>query len=75
MQDEDFKQQVLSCMKKNTEAIEKLTEDTRGLVQAWNASEGALTVARWIAKVMGWLTVVGTPIIALIYWIKTGHWK
>jgi K+/H+ antiporter YhaU regulatory subunit KhtT len=75
MEDEDFKQKVLSCMQRNTEAIEKLTEDTKGLVEAWNASESALKVAKVFGKFMLWITTVGTPIIALIYWLKTGHWK
>ena len=75
MEDEDFKHKILSCMQRNTEAIEKLTKDTEGLVEAWKASEGALKIARAIGKFMMWLTAVSTPIIAIIYWIKTGNWK
>lgn len=75
MQDEDFKMEVLRCMKKNTEAIEKLTRDTEGLVDAWNASAGFIRVMKAFGKLMLWVAAIGTPIITFLYWLKTGNWK
>ncbi len=46
--------------------VDKVAEDTEGMVQAFNAASGAFTVLEWLAKVAKPLLWIGGGIIAVV---------
>lgn len=45
--------------------VDKVAEDTEGMVKAFNAASGAFTVLEWIAKVAKPILWIGAGIAAL----------
>lgn len=45
--------------------VDKVAEDTEGMVAAFNAASGAFTVLEWVAKVAKPILWIGAGIVAL----------
>lgn len=46
--------------------VDKVAEDTEGMVQAFNAASGAFTVLEWLAKVAKPLLWIGGVVAAIV---------
>lgn len=64
-------ERVLISIEKNTEALEKLTEETKDVVELVRDLKGAIRLGRNTQKFMLWLSkwgIVGAAIISLLNW-------
>ena len=57
---------------RNTDAINKLTESTQGLIDAWTAANGAVKTMSFIGNIIKWFSAVGIAIGLIWAWITGG---
>ena len=61
---------IKSELKRNTDLTLSIKEDTAGLVEVAQASAGLLKVAKWVGRVIQWLTPVALVLVGLWSAIK-----
>lgn len=62
-------EKLLSAQENNSDAIRELTESTKDIVDAWQATSGAIKVSKNIGRFIKWISgfaVVG----AAIHWLS-----
>lgn len=60
-------------MKENTEVTKRIEENTRGIVEAWQAIVGGLQVLAFLAKLAKWGSAIAAFAGAIWYFMKTGE--
>ena len=63
---------LIKLQEQNAEAIYKLTESTQGLVEAWDATNGAIKVGKALASFVKWATSIAI-IGGVITWFLDKH--
>ena len=61
---------ILERLIKVEEKMDKMADDTAGIVNAFHAAQGAFTVLEWLAKVakpLLWLGALGTAVVAMLH--------
>ena len=56
---------LIVAQERNTQSIKELTEASRGLISAWTAANGAVTVLATVGRFLKWLG--GFAIIIALY--------
>lgn len=51
--------QLMKCMNDNKNAVQELTKSTKGLVEAWEATQGAVKVSVVIGRFVAFLSSFG----------------
>ena len=64
VRDEKWREEFKAIALSNAKSIHELTESTKGLVDAWKATTGAVTVASAVGRVMKWLA--GFAVVGVI---------
>lgn len=60
-------------MRENTELTKKIEENTKGIVDAWQAIVGGLQVLAFLAKLAKWGAALATFGGIVWYFVKTGE--
>lgn len=63
---------LIQLQEQNAEAIFKLTESTQGLVEAWEATSGAIKVGKVLSSFVKWLLTISV-IGGFVAWILEKH--
>lgn len=64
---QEFNNQLLLALNANTQALADLATRAEGILSAWEASQGALKVMRWVGGTIKWLA--GVAVAAGAVWL------
>ena len=66
-EDLDAVMERLDCLQKQ---VDQLSNETKDMVSAFNAAQGAFTALEWIARTVKPIIVIATAIGAFTLWVK-----
>lgn len=75
MDQQKLYQELLTAIKDNTTAVSALASRTEGILEIWEASQGAYLFAKWVGKLVLWVSSTMGAIVGVYWLIKTGHIK
>jgi len=75
--EEHDRHQLMHCMNENKnavialkESLDRSNESTKGLVEAWDATVGAVRVSAFVGRFVKWVAGIGLPLYALYELLK-----
>lgn len=71
-EEKEFQKTVAAAISKNTEAVAKVEEATKGLIEAWNTGKGGVKSIMIFGKFIMWLSLLISAISVIIYTLKNG---
>lgn len=67
--------EFLQAIRDNTHAVADLARRASGIIEVWEASQGAVKVLNWVSKGVKWIAGIGIAVSGIWLFLKTGQWK